>query len=100
MRKEVKYRDTLMKAKGLNFANFSQINICKAQVSNKVNFIYFEKATKFYEISTVDSSCVVMVKSKVEISQNFVAFSEYMTFTDDSPIGDHFGKRTACYNTL
>ena len=39
-----------MKAKGLNFANFSQINICKTQVSNKVKFIYSEKATKFCEI--------------------------------------------------
>ena len=39
MRKEVKYRGTLMKAKGLNFANFSQINICNTQVSNKVKFV-------------------------------------------------------------
>ena len=49
--------------------------------------IYSEKATKFWEISTVDLSYVsiVPVKSMVEISQNFVAFSEYMNFT-------HFGK--------
>ena len=46
----------------------------------KVKFIYSEKATKFCEISTVDLSCVVMVKSTVEISQNLVAFSEYMNF--------------------
>ena len=45
-----------------------------------VKFIYSEKATKFCEISTVDLSYVVPVKSTVEISQNFVAFSEYMTF--------------------
>ena len=44
-------------------------------------FVYFEKATKFYEISTLLLSYVVPVKSKVEISQNFVAFSEYMNFT-------------------
>ena len=45
--------------------------------------IYSEKATKFWEISTVDLSYVsiVPVKSMVEISQNFVAFSEYMNFT-------------------
>ena len=32
------------------------------------------------EISTLLFSYVVPVKSKVEISQNFVAFSEYMNF--------------------
>jgi hypothetical protein len=42
--------------------------------------MYSEKATKFCEISTVDLSYVVPVKSTVEISQNFVAFSEYMNF--------------------
>ena len=46
-----------------------------------VNFIYSEKATKFCEISTLLFSYVVPVKSKVEISQNFVAFSEYINFT-------------------
>ena len=45
-------------------------------------FIYSEKATKFCEISIVDLSYVVTVKSTVEISQNFVALSEYMNFTD------------------
>ena len=47
-----------------------------------VQFIYSEKATKFYEISTVDSSYVVPVKSTMEISQNFVAFSKYLNFTN------------------
>ena len=45
-----------------------------------LKFIYSEKATNFFEISTVDLSYVVTVKSTVEISQNFVAFSEYMNF--------------------
>ena len=45
----------------------------------KVKFIYSEKATKFCEIFTVDLAYVVTVKSMVDISQNFVAFSEYMT---------------------
>ena len=44
-------------------------------------FIYFEKATKFCEISTLLLSHVVPVKNKVESLQNFVAFSEYMNFT-------------------
>ena len=42
--------------------------------------MYSEKATDFCKISSVDLSYVVTVKSKVEISQNFVAFSEYMNF--------------------
>ena len=46
-----------------------------------LKFIYSEKATNFCEISTVDLSYVVTVKSTVEISQNFVAFSEYRNFT-------------------
>ena len=45
-----------------------------------LKFIYSEKATKFCKISTLLLSYVVPVKSKVEISQNFVAFSEYMNF--------------------
>ena len=42
--------------------------------------MYFEKATKFCEIFTLLLSYVVPVKSKVEISQNFVFFSKYMDF--------------------
>ena len=38
---------------------------------------YSEKATKFCEISTLLLFYVVPGKSKVDISQNFVAFSEY-----------------------
>ena len=40
-----------------------------------IKFIYSEKATKFCEISAVDLSYVVTA-----ISQNLVAFSEYMNF--------------------
>ena len=36
----------------------------------------------FYGITTLDLSYVVPVKSTVEISQNFVAFSEYMNFNN------------------
>ena len=45
-----------------------------------VKFIYTEKTTKFCEIFTLLLSYVGPVKSKVKISQNFVAFSEYMNF--------------------
>ena len=38
----------------------------------------------FWEISTVDLSYVVTVKSTVEISQNVVAFSEYINFNNSS----------------
>ena len=43
--------------------------------------MYSEKATKFCEIYTLLLAYVVPVKKKVKISQNFVAFSEYMNFS-------------------
>ena len=43
-----------------------------------LKLIYSEKATKFCQISTI---LLTVVKSKVEILQNFVVFSEYMNFT-------------------
>ena len=46
-----------------------------------IKLIYSEKATSLGEISTVDLSYVVTVKSTVEILQNFVTFLEYMNFT-------------------
>ena len=46
----------------------------------KLMFIYSEKATKFCEISTLDLTVLHTVKSKVDILQNFVAFSEYINF--------------------
>ena len=45
------------------------------QVHFVLKFIYFEKATNL-----VDLSYVITVRSVVESSQNFVAFSEYMIF--------------------
>ena len=54
----------------------------RGQGSMIIKFIYSEKATKFCKISTLLLSYVVPVKSKVEILQNFVAFSEYMIFTN------------------
>ena len=48
--------------------------------------IYPKKAAKFCEIFTLLLSYVVPVKSKVKIFQNFVAFSEYMNFTQVNEI--------------
>ena len=48
---------------------------------NIAKFVYSEKATKFCEISPLLLSTVHTDKSKVEILQNFVAFSEYTNFT-------------------
>ena len=52
---------------------------CKYMVW-RLKLIYFEKATKFCQMSTVDVTGTTEDKSTVEISQNFVAFSEYMNF--------------------
>ena len=46
-----------------------------------LKFIYSEKATNFCKISTIDLTVTTYDKSTVEISQKFVAFSEYMNFT-------------------
>ena len=51
------------------------------------------RTQKFCEITTLDVSCVVTVKSTVEISQNFVAFSKYMNFTN-------IGTNTSCFNLV
>ena len=42
---------------------------------------YSEKATKFCKIYPLHLTVCTAVKSKGKISQNFVAFSEYMNFT-------------------
>ena len=57
---------------------FKFINACIKKCH--IKFVYSEKATKFCEISTLLLSYVVPIKSKVEISQYFVAFSQYMNF--------------------
>ena len=45
-----------------------------------IKFIFSEKATQFCEISTLLLTVCTVVKSKVEILQNFVVFSEYINF--------------------
>ena len=47
----------------------------------QVKFIYSEKATKFCEIFTFLLTTERIVKIKVKISQNVVAFSECNNFT-------------------
>ena len=55
------------------------------------------KATKFSEISTVDLTVTTQDKSKVKISQTFVAFSEYMNSTVKLPFTK---KKTTCKNKI
>ena len=85
-------------ADGHSTFNGSKSETCKLEsflvkvegaFTNSVKFIYSEKATKFWEISPVDLSHVVTVKSTVEISKIFVAFSEYMNF-NNSFLLDYF----------
>jgi hypothetical protein len=45
-----------------------------------LKFMHSEKATKFCEISILLLFYILPVKIKVEISQNFAAFSEYKNF--------------------
>ena len=45
-----------------------------------LKFIYSEKAAKLCKISTLLLTGTTEDKSKVKISQNFVAFSDYMNF--------------------
>ena len=49
-------------------------------INTMIKFVYSEKATKFCEIFTLLLSTVHTDKSKVKISQKYVAFSEYMNF--------------------
>ena len=68
----------------LFYINLTQFEIFCHQsqiwVGLYIKFICSEKATKFCEILTLLLSYVVTVKSKVKISQNFVALSEYINF--------------------
>ena len=54
------------------------------KVHQLIKLIYSEQATSFCEISTLLLTGTTQDKSKVEISQNFVAFSEYMNFKPKS----------------
>ena len=47
-----------------------------------IKFIYSEKAIKFCKIFTSLLTVWTVVKSKVKMSKNFVAFSEYMNLKE------------------
>ena len=57
------------------------LKLLSGKDTQKVKFIYSEKATTFCEIFTLILTTVHTVKSKGKISKNCVAFSEYMNFT-------------------
>ena len=59
--------------------NYYDVELCTVLVL-LVKFIHSEKARKFCEIFTLLLTGTALDKSKVKISQNFVAFSEYMNF--------------------
>ena len=76
IRNRVIFRFTLLRVTYVQFVHTVAAHLRAAAL--KVH-IYSEKATKFCEISTVDLSYVVPVKSTpVEISQNCVIFSDYV----------------------
>ena len=58
---------------------------------NVLKFMYSEEATKFFKISTLLFSVCTVDKSKLEISQNLVAFSEYMNFRKTTLEDEMFG---------
>ena len=47
----------------------------------QVKYIHSEKATKLCKIFNLLLTVCTVVKSKVKISQSFMAFSAYMNFT-------------------
>ena len=59
-----------------------------------LKFIYSEKATKFWEISNLDLTVCSKVKPKVDISSNYVAFSEYMNFNGISSTNSSTATKT------
>ena len=62
------------------------MHIMKSIILCKVHI--FWEGHNLCEISTLLWSYVVLVKSKVEILQNFVSFSEYMNFTQNKQINE------------
>ena len=59
----------------------TSISNLEGNLLTMLKFIYSEKATKFCKISTLGLSVCTVDKSKVEISQKFVDFSEYTNFS-------------------
>ena len=63
-------------------SKFCQISKSPGDIHISLKFIYFEKATRFCGIFPLLLTVRTIVKSKGKISQNFVAFSEYMNFNE------------------
>ena len=61
--------------------NDDSVGLVMDCLKKELKFIYSEKATTFCEIFTLLLTECTVVKNKMKISQNFVAFSEYMKFT-------------------
>ena len=88
-----------------NFVGTGIQFFCKKQEENifshlwpyKVKFIYSEKATKFCEIFPLLLTPVHTVKGKGKISQNFVAFSEYMKYKKKPSRTANFIKQSNLY---
>ena len=74
----------LLRYFGTNLPNYTCPiqNKLQVNIGSILKFVYSEKATKFCEILPLLLSTVHTVKSKVEISQVFYAFSEYMNFKE------------------
>ena len=66
----------------MEFVGITKTSIKPVILLWTLKFIYSEKATKFCKISTLLLTVLHTVNNKMEISQNFVAFSEYMNFSD------------------
>ena len=56
------------------------VGVLWIKIGQVIKFMYSEKATKFCEISTLILTDTTWDKSKVEVLQNFVGFSEYINF--------------------
>ena len=65
-----------------------------------IKFIYSEKDTKFCEIFPLHLTVCTVVKSKGKISQNFVAFSEYMKFKEENCDWVYFHTTTAHFDSM
>ena len=62
------------------YKKYAKISYVRKKNVRQLKFIYSEKATIFCEIFTLLLTGTTKDKSRVKISQNFEAFSEYMNF--------------------
>ena len=74
--------------------------IVVGSLAYQVKFIYSEKVTKFSEIFSLLLTTVHTIKSKGKISQNLVAFSEYMKTIGTNQIKDKTSLVNRKYSSL